>query len=143
MENEKLVTLRQYDNSVQAHIDRVRLESEGIQCFIQDEHMVTMNWLYSNLVGGIKLQVTESDFDRAVEILEENYLDDIQDFSDEYINDSQEDLTKRCPRCDSNNTYREKFSRKAFFVSLIFLFFPVPFLKPKWKCLDCNYEWKD
>ena len=52
-------------------IIRGRLESEGIECFAQDELTIQVNPFYSNAIGGIKLQVRESDFQKAVEILEE------------------------------------------------------------------------
>jgi len=58
-------------------IIRGRLESEGIECFAQDELTIQVNPLYSNAVGGIKLQVRESDCQRAVEILkEEGYVEE-------------------------------------------------------------------
>ena len=50
---------------------RGRLESEGIECFAQDELMAQANPLYSNAIGGIKLQVRSSDVERASEILQE------------------------------------------------------------------------
>ena len=50
---------------------RARLESEGIECFVKDELTVQVNPFYSNAIGGIKLQVRESDLDRTIEILKE------------------------------------------------------------------------
>jgi hypothetical protein len=52
-------------------IIRGRLESEGIECFVQDELTVQVNPFYSNAVGGVKLQVRESDVPQAFEILKE------------------------------------------------------------------------
>ena len=48
---------------------RVRLEDEGIECLVPDEFTVIMNPLYSNAVGGVRLQVRESDIERAKEVL--------------------------------------------------------------------------
>jgi hypothetical protein len=48
---------------------RVRLEDEGIVCLVPDEFTVIMNPLYSNAVGGVRLQVRESDIERAKEVL--------------------------------------------------------------------------
>lgn len=48
---------------------RARLESDGIECFVRDELTVTAQPLLSNAIGGIKLQVRESDFIRARDIL--------------------------------------------------------------------------
>src|SRR2546423_14300638 len=53
----------------EAHMARLKLESEGIDCFLADEHIVTTYWLYANAVGGIKLHAREADAPRAVELL--------------------------------------------------------------------------
>jgi hypothetical protein len=37
------------------------LESAGIPCYLRDENAVRMDWFYSNLLGGIRLQVREED----------------------------------------------------------------------------------
>jgi hypothetical protein len=55
----------------QLWIIKGRLESEGIQCFVKDELTVQANNLYSNAVGGVKLQVLEEDVERARVILTE------------------------------------------------------------------------
>lgn len=55
----------------QLWIIKGRLESEGIQCFVKDELTVQAYNLYSNAVGGVKLQVPEEDVEQAREILTE------------------------------------------------------------------------
>lgn len=52
-------------------IIRGRLEAEGIECNLVDELTVQVNPLYSNAVGGVKLQVRESDFEKTYNILKE------------------------------------------------------------------------
>ena len=47
------------------------LEAEGIEYFIKDEYTVQTDPFLSNVVGGIKLQVKESDVEKAAEILKE------------------------------------------------------------------------
>ena len=37
------------------------LESAGIPCYLRDENTVRTQWLWSNLMGGIRLQVREED----------------------------------------------------------------------------------
>jgi hypothetical protein len=46
-----------------------RLEAEGIRAYLQDEHTVTINPLFSNAIGGIKLMVHEAQVARAQELL--------------------------------------------------------------------------
>ncbi len=59
----------------QLWIIRTKLESEGIECFIKDELTVQSYSLYSNAIGGVKLQVLEEDVEGARGILmESGYL---------------------------------------------------------------------
>src|SRR5215469_4721541 len=57
----RLVTVRRYRDLTEAFVGRSLLESAGIPVWIADEHLVRMNWFYSNLVGGMRLQVDERD----------------------------------------------------------------------------------
>ena len=50
---------------------RGHLESEGIECFVKDELIAQINPFYSNAVGGVKLQVKQSDVYLALEIIKE------------------------------------------------------------------------
>lgn len=68
MEADKLVTLCEFDKPEEAHIARVKLESAGIECFVQDE---LGNILYSNATCGVELQVKSSDMERARALLDE------------------------------------------------------------------------
>jgi hypothetical protein len=65
----KLVTLSTYRDLIEAEIVKGRLESEGIQCALVDDIMVSVNPLYSNAIGGVKLKVFEEDYDKALEII--------------------------------------------------------------------------
>jgi hypothetical protein len=66
-----LVTVKTFSYPNEVGIIRGRLESEGIRCFVQDELTTQVNHFYSNAIGGIKLQVKESDVEQALEILKE------------------------------------------------------------------------
>ncbi|MFM9985841.1 MAG: hypothetical protein ACKVOK_11445 [Flavobacteriales bacterium] len=52
-------------------VPRITLETAGIECITKDEETITANPMLSNAVGGIKLQVKEQDFQKAVAILKE------------------------------------------------------------------------
>ena len=56
---------------MEAHLARLRLEARDVPCFLLDENLIAMNWLYANAAGGIKLQVPETDALRAAKILRE------------------------------------------------------------------------
>jgi putative signal transducing protein len=56
-----LVTVQQYRDLTEAQLAMGVLESAGIPCYLRDENTVRMDWFYSNLLGGIRLQVREED----------------------------------------------------------------------------------
>jgi hypothetical protein len=67
----KLVAVRSFDDYISAHIIMGRLSEEDITCFLKDEHSVTIGPFLSNMIGGIKLMVAESQVERALELLKE------------------------------------------------------------------------
>ena len=74
---DNLVTIRTFTFPIDLAIIRGKLESEDIRCFVQDELMSQANVFYSRAIGGARLQVRESDLQRAIEILKEGgYLTD-------------------------------------------------------------------
>jgi len=131
-----LVTIARFSHPTKAHIARAKLEAKGIWAFVADEHLIAANWLYSNAVGGVKLQVSERNAERALEILG-IYLD-----RDESGKDEVKDEQVECPQCGSTNVRYERYALRPVFTSWLILPAPLPFLKRKWKCRDCGYEWK-
>ena len=53
-----------------AYLLRARLEGSGITAYVRDENLVTLDWLYSNAVGGVKVDVMDEDYERALEVFE-------------------------------------------------------------------------
>ena len=69
----RLTTVASYDEPVRAHAARNCLESAGIPAVISDSEIVAMDWLLSNAVGGIKVQVWEEDAERAAALLDKEF----------------------------------------------------------------------
>ncbi|MCI0683892.1 MAG: DUF2007 domain-containing protein [Gemmataceae bacterium] len=97
---ENLVTLIKCVGAGQAHAIRVRLESEGIPVFLFDEFTISMDWLLSNAIGGVKVQVPEPYLERARNVLgiveeeeehEEEPEDEEFDDGEQTIDDDQEE----------------------------------------------------
>lgn len=134
----RLVTIATFSQPAEAYVLKAKLETEGIWSFVADELTVTTYWLYSNAIGGVKLQVREQDVERALDILgiQQNSVDLVEDEFDE------EDEEPKCPNCNSLNIYYERYANRGLFASWLLLGFPLPFLKRKWRCGDCGYEWK-
>lgn len=65
-----LITIASFDHPIEANLAKTRLEAEGIECVLTNEHIAGMNWVWAPTIGGVGLQVRESDARRALEILE-------------------------------------------------------------------------
>lgn len=63
------VVLRRYRDMPAAFVEKSVLDAAGIDCFLQDDNVVRMDWLWSNALGGIKLMVREKDALEAERIL--------------------------------------------------------------------------
>jgi len=131
--HEKLVTVARFSHPEEAHLASSKLESEGIWSFVADEHTVTTNWLWSNAIGGVRLQVRESDATAARKILSLT-VSDVQIASG---------TGRKCPKCGSADIKYELFSLPYVFLSWLLLGFTLPFMKRKWRCSACGYQWKN
>ena len=65
-----LITIASFDHPIHANLAKTRLEAEGIDCVLINEHITGMNWFWVPAIGGVGLQVRESDAQRAADILE-------------------------------------------------------------------------
>lgn len=62
------------------------LEDNGIKSFLMDEVSIQINPIYSNTLGGAKLQVWEQDAEQALLLLAHNDItpvEDVEQFMDE------------------------------------------------------------
>jgi hypothetical protein len=66
----ELLTIRQFRDLPEALLARSVLESAGIESFLGDDNLIRMDWLWSNLLGGIKLRVRQEDALVASRLLE-------------------------------------------------------------------------
>jgi hypothetical protein len=62
-------TLAAFSKPIDAHMLIARLEGSGIAAFARDENMVTLDWLASNAIGGVKVDVADEDYQKAVECM--------------------------------------------------------------------------
>lgn len=132
-----LITIATFDNSLDAESVRGKLEAEGIQTFLKDENIVSIMWLYSTAVGGIKLQISSDDEIQAREILarpeERIPVDHVVIGSSEIV----------CPSCQSNNIKKENYSRAVTAMSILLLGFPIPYPSVRYRCFYCDHQWTE
>jgi len=133
-----LVTIATFSFPTEAYIPKTKLESEGIWSFVADGDTVAANWLYSNAIGKVKLQVKSNDVERALEILNQE-VEPIE-WDEEEFGEVGED--EKCPQCDSWNIHYKRYATRWIFLSWLILQIPLPFLKRKWECYECGHTWK-
>lgn len=134
----RVVTVWRYRDLNEAYVGRSLLESAGIPAWVADENLVRMNWFYSNLIGGMRLQVEERDEAAAQEILEEGTPETIAYGGEEVY------IQPTCPKCGSAEiTLGSGTESGRSLVALYVLAVPVPQRKASWHCKACGAEWVD
>ncbi|MBI2678971.1 MAG: DUF2007 domain-containing protein [Candidatus Koribacter versatilis] len=112
------------------------LESAGIESVLFNENMVRMDWFYSNLVGGIVLQVAPEDLEAAREILTQP--------PDNFEPDTGGAFTQpECPNCHSREVDSPGQDTGARAALLWATTIPLPFENRDWKCEDCGHRWRE
>ena len=110
-----------------------KLESEDIQCWLQDENTVTLYPILTNAVGGIKLFVNKNDLSRARQIFWEV--------------ENNRKKTIECPKCKGHNIELVSTPRKAAnWFSAILTFFLGDYALAVDKvnhCFDCGDEFEN
>ena len=135
----------------EAHMIKSYLDSNGIETFLEDDMTVQVNVAYSNAVGGVKLLVKESDYDKSILLLKEGgYI------IDENVKENSEDEVtmieystdqKTCPFCQSENIGTNKSLNSisrifSTFLSVITFSGLDPIYKSEYICFDCYKKWK-
>jgi hypothetical protein len=149
-EGRTLVTIRKYRDLPEAFIARSVLESAGIQCFLQDENIVRTDWLWSNMIGGARLQVAMEDKAIANEILSQPIPANFA------VDDGEDYQQPACPKCGSFDVERnDRVSKLAataamFFMTGLPIVVALPLLGAQrsmyhshvWKCSNCGCLWQ-
>jgi len=143
---ENWITISTYEYSQEAHMVKNYLESEGIIVFMKDDLTAQVASYYAHAIGGIKLQVRESDYDNAIDILEKGgYLKDksaLKNVEVEIVKRDPSIAKSTCPFCKSTDI--EKLKQSDAIITTIYSILGVifPLLRLPYKCNDCKRVWK-
>jgi Putative prokaryotic signal transducing protein len=133
----EFVTINRYRDLSEAIVAKSLLESAGIAAWIRDENVARLEWQYSNLLGGIRLQVSARNEEAAREALR-------QPIPETIAFDQQENFEQpKCPACGSIDITYEGASRRAALVSVSLLSVPLPRGGTSWTCHACGARWRD
>jgi hypothetical protein len=135
-ENERLIVLRRYRDMPDAFLFSSVLDSAGIECYLADENTIRMDWLWSNLLGRIKLCVRRTDADEASSLLNQGVP---ERFDLEGVGEYQQ---PRCPMCQSLEVSFRGLNRAVDYISA-FLSGPWPLHRSLWKCDVCGHHWPE
>lgn len=146
---DKIVVFETYYNPIEANIIKSRLIDSGVQCFLSDENMITINPLYTQALGGIKLHLFEKDVNIARSILQDEDVQIALGEATVNVPESQNDdiqSNQVCPNCGSSNVgyvqaTKKRFSILTMIVSILLLVYPFAAKKTN-HCFDCGYEFE-
>ena len=131
----ELVTVGSYSTSYEANLVKSGLDAFGIDAILIDEHTINANWVWSNLLGGVKVQVAESEIGDALQLIQAEPMDE-QDEKDVWV-----DTGIICPACSSSNT-RYFLDKRGSFLTWLVLGFPVLPSVSKRACTNCGHKWR-
>ncbi len=112
------------------------LESAGVESYLIDETTIRMDWLWSNLLGGIKLCVKPDDAEEAAQLLNQEIPEKIN------FDGAEEFEQPRCPQCESLNISFEDLDKWIAYAGMLTVGFPIPVHCREWKCESCGHLWK-
>ena len=126
-----MITVGTFTTPEEAHLLRSQLESAGIPAYLHSEYAVQNEWIGSNLIGGVRVQISELDLDIAREF-----------FASEMIDPPEEAEPVPCPACGSGSTGPDPLPRHVGIFSLLVLHIPWPFIRRRWRCTACGQRFK-
>ncbi|HIO93062.1 MAG TPA: DUF2007 domain-containing protein [Leucothrix mucor] len=131
-----LITIASYTNSLQANIVKGRLQAEDIPATLANEQYINADWLLSNALGGVQIQVPEGYAQQAREIIktiENGQLEAGKEWED------VDQLL--CPKCQSDDIKINNIIWKVSFLFTNILHTPLPFSQHAYSCKQCQHGW--
>jgi hypothetical protein len=134
-EQRNLVTIRKFRDLPEALLAKGSLDSAGIDAVLTDDNVVRLDWFWSNLMGGIKLNVDSENAEVANSILDQPIP---EGFDVAGIGEYEQ---PHCPKCQSLDVNFQELDPAAY-VSLA-IGVPMPFHRKAWRCHSCRAQWED
>jgi hypothetical protein len=134
----EIVTIARFRDLPQAELACGKLEAEGIPAFLADHNLVGLSWIYSNAVGGIRLQVMREHMAEARMILNTDYSSALTN-TDAAATAVDRDIS--CSECGSTRVRQSKLRRKSAAVSIL-LNLPILFWGTRLTCDQCGHCWR-
>ena len=132
----KLVTVKTFQTSTDAHLAKTLLEAEGLEAFVFGENTMSINPFFTFYPGmGVHLKVHEADLEKAKTLLVEPSVD---------LKEAEIGYTQ-CPKCNSTEISRFGKDWRSY-LAWGYIFVPFALLagitKKRKRCSSCGHIWK-
>lgn len=129
-----------YPDLATAELAKSVLKARGIPALIPDSNLAGIDWRMGTAIGGIRLQVDESQAEAATELLNAGKADEADPGNEEFTPDEV------CPHCQSTRIGPDDHRRLKALTLLLhpvaFISVPLILLIPKKvRCSDCGETW--
>lgn len=131
----RLVAIVEFGEPHAAYLAKGRLEAEGVTARVAGEHVASLNAMFANTGGLIRLEVAPDDVDRAIEILGRDHREAIPPEAGE--RPPSEAAPAVCPRCSSASVVEEKRGGGTLLGAVMALW-----RGPGARCLTCGHRWR-
>lgn len=137
--DDKIIVYRTFYNPIEANIVKAKLDDAEIPCFLTDENIATIQPLYNQAIGGVKLNVFEKDVEQINAIL--------QDASELEVPEIETEQTENkvvCQNCGSTNVgfgiaTKNKHSWWVALLSILMTVYPFK-ANRCYHCYRCGHE---
>lgn len=141
-----MVTIAKFMNLGEAKLAQGKLTSAGISAFVCDENMHAIGWHMGLALGGIRLQVPDSQLVRALEVLDDFAPEPVYGVGDDDDAEDEEEVDC-CPECDSLEIREVAGTPRQITLWSAAIPFPeLPFPennRRRWKCMACGFQWEE
>ena len=139
----EFITIAVYADELKAQLARGALEQADIPCFLADEYLAALRWVYAP-VGGLHLKIAEEDIEKAVTILLGTGTNR-SEFEEAGLRVAEAEEARAtatpegvCPCCGGTDiTGGNKLLALVF---LLVAFLPYP--GTRYRCKTCWHRWK-
>lgn len=80
MAKKSFVVISKFTDITEAKVVQSKLESCGIESWLDDQNIANMNWFYTNLIGGLRLRVRTEDAEDAMVILKDIVVEELENY---------------------------------------------------------------
>jgi predicted RNA-binding Zn-ribbon protein involved in translation (DUF1610 family) len=137
-----LTTVASFTEPWEAHLFRLRLEAEGIPATVAHEHHVWAMWPYGLALGGVKVQVPQSESANARAVEQRCRAGAYQ--AELETEQGPFDVAS-CPQCGSARVTSRRPILPIILLIAACLYAEVifPLRASAHRCTDCGWKWRD